>query len=237
MPYQNGKILVSWSGGKESAMALKDLLQHREYEVGGLITVLNSDNDRVFENFVSKEMISLQAASLGLPVEFIYLPANYSKATYKENISASLKPYKDQGFTHIAFGDLFLDDLRDQREDCFDSIGFHCEFPYWQRCSKEHALAFINAKFKAVITAVNRDHLSEDYLCRTYDRGLLSDLPVNVDQCGENGEFQTFVFAGPLFKTPLSIKSGTQHQAGNMIYCDLVPKMAVPNGLPAAASR
>lgn len=237
MPYQNGKILVSWSGGKESAMALKDLLQHREYEVGGLITVLNEANDRVAENFVSREMISLQAESIGLPIEFIYLPMQCDKKIYKEKFAASLKPYKDQGFTHIAFGDLFLDDLRDQREDCFDSMGLQCEFPHWQRCSKEHALAFINAKFKAVITTVNRDHLSEDFLCRSYDRGFLSDLPVNVDQCGENGEFHTFVFSGPIFKTPLSVKSGAKHQSGNLIFCDIIPKVPLQDAFAVNAAR
>lgn len=233
MPYASGKILVSWSGGKDSALALKSLLKYREFEVVGLITAIRSSDERVPQNYISRDMICLQAESLGLPVEFIYLPDNCDHSIYKNKFSEALKSYKNQGIRHIAFGDLFLDDIRDFREDCFGDIGFECEFPLWQRCTKELARAFVNSKFKAVVTSVDRNTLSEDLLCRTFDKSFLADLPVNVDPCGENGEFHTFVFGGPIFKTPLSVKSGDVVREGNLSFCDIITKNVNPTKLAA----
>ncbi len=236
MPYASGKILVSWSGGKDSALALKNLLKDREFEVAGLLTAIRSSDGRVPQNYISREMISLQAESLGLPVDFIHIPDKCDQMSYRSKFLEALKTYKNQGIRHIAFGDLFLDDIRDFREDCFGKIGFECEFPLWQRCTKELALSFVNSKFKAVITSVDRNTLSEDLLCRTFDKSFLSDLPVNVDPCGENGEFHTFVFAGPIFKTPLSVKSGDVVQDGNLSFCDIITKEINPTKLAAAMS-
>jgi uncharacterized protein (TIGR00290 family) len=237
MHYSNGKILVSWSGGKDSAMALHEIRKAREFEVAGLLTALSESDGRVPQNKISREMIAMQADSIGLPVAFVYLPDRCNTANYREKFLDVLAPYKDLGVTHIAFGDLFLDDVRDFREGCFEKIALQCEFPLWQRCTKELALSFINAKFKAVITAVDCDSLQEDFLCRTFDRSFLSDIPVNVDPCGENGEFHTFVFAGPLFSVPLSIKSAATSRSGNAAYCDIVTKTSRTKKLAAAGMR
>lgn len=236
MPYASGKILVSWSGGKDSALALKNLLKDREFEVAGLVTAIRKSDDRVPQNYISREMITLQADALGLPVDFIHLPDHCDQTSYRSRFLDALKSYKNQGIRHIAFGDLFLDDIRDFREDCFGDIGFECEFPLWQRCTKELALSFVNSKFKAVITSVDRNTLSEDFLCRTYDKSFLSDLPVNIDPCGENGEFHTFVFAGPIFKTPLSVKSGAVVRDANLSFCDIITKEINPTKFAAAMS-
>lgn len=237
MPYSNGKILMSWSGGKDSAMALHEIRKAREFEIAGLVTALSETDARVPQNKISREMICMQAESIGLPVDFLYLPDHCDAATYKEKYMNALVPYKNQGVTHMAFGDLFLDDLRDFREDCLEKIDLQCEFPLWQRCTKELALAFINAKFKAVVTTVDCHALSEDFLCRTFDRSFLADIPINVDPCGENGEFHTFVFAGPLFSAPLSIRSGSTGRNGHIAYCDIVTKTPRTRKAAAAGMR
>lgn len=237
MPFSSGKILISWSGGKDSAMTLHEIRKAREFEVCGLITALSEADDRVPQNKITRDMICAQAEQIGLPVQFFYLPESCDHASYRKRYAEALIPFKKQEIQAIAFGDLFLDDVRDHREDCFDSLGFHCEFPLWHRCTKELALAFINAKFKAVVTSVDCNSLSEDYLCRTFDRSFLSHLPVNIDPCGENGEFHTFVFDGPIFANPLAVKSGATSKSGHFAYCDIVMKTPRPGTVTASGLR
>lgn len=221
MARQREKILLSWSGGKDSAMALHEIGKAKVYEVIGLVTAVCEKNSRVTMHGVCRELIEAQARAIGLPLDFMHVPAGSNNRLYTERMHAALTTHRDLGVTKVAFGDLYLDDIRDFREECLEALQMEAIFPLWHRDTKELSHAFISAKFKAVVTCVDTQALDESFVGRPFDRTLLGDLPLSVDPCGENGEFHTFVYDGPLFDEPIPVKVGEHYREANHCYCQI----------------
>jgi uncharacterized protein (TIGR00290 family) len=197
------KILHSWSGGKDSAMALYELRKNGEYEVVSLMTVITKDYGRISMHGFLEEFLDLQAASLDLPLEKIYITKDSGNKEYETRMKETLLRYKTLGVEAVAFGDIFLEPLKKYREERLNEIGLEALFPIWKRDSREVADTFIKLGFKAVITCVDSKMLDGKFSGRIFDRQFLSELPAGVDPCGENGEFHSFVLEGPIFNKPI----------------------------------
>jgi uncharacterized protein (TIGR00290 family) len=223
VPRAKERILLAWSGGKDSALALDELKRTREFEITGLVTALTPADERVTMNGVPRALIEAQARALGLPVEFVTVsdPSACGHAAACSHLGAMLAAYAGSGISKVAFGDVYLDDLRDVREECLESVGMEAIFPLWHRCTKELAYAFVERRFKAVVTCVDGESLDDTFVGRSYDRAFLADLPLAADPCGENGEFRTFVFDGPGFKAPVTYRLGDKYDAEGRRYCEI----------------
>ena len=221
-------ILLAWSGGKESLMSLRELRRQKEFDVCGLVTTVSDSDQRVTTHGVSREAIEAQARALGLPIDIVTVPKGCCLHTYNDSLATAAAAKRDLGVSKIAFGDLYLDDLRDFREECLEMIGMEAIFPLWQLDTQELAWAYVHAKYKAVVTCVDEQSLPRSFAGRLYDRAFLSDLPLGVDPCGENGEFHTFVFDGPVFDHPVAIKQGTPYSEASMHYCDVLGQSNPP---------
>ena len=227
--------IMNWSGGKDSALCLHQVQTDKVFEIRFLLTTLNGSNNRVSMHGVSENLLDLQAASIGIPLRKIYLPEYPSMVEYSLIISRFLSEAKLENIHTSIFGDIFLEDLREYREKQLDKLGFKAEFPLWKKNTKELAHDFIGKGFKAIIVSVDGRYLDQSLAGRLYDDSFLNDLPQNVDPCGENGEFHSFVFDGPIFKTPIPFKKGEivykEYKSTNMEnqnnnigfwYCDLI---------------
>jgi uncharacterized protein (TIGR00290 family) len=218
------KILFSWSGGKDSALALYSILQNKDFEIVSLLTTITADYDRVIMHGVRRELLEKQAELIGIPLEKVIISKSASNDEYEEKIKAVLQKYKNDGATSVAFGDIFLEDLKKYREENLAKIGLKGIFPLWKQKSYILAKKFIDLKFKAIITCVDSKQLDGKFCGREYDNALLSELPKNVDCCGENGEFHSFVYAGPIFKNEIPVKKGEIVLRDEQFYfCDLIP--------------
>lgn len=225
MPRTKEPIALSWSGGKDSAMAHWELRRGGEYDVVALVTVLSEGDERITMHGVTRHLLEQQAKSLGLPLELVFMPKGAPNSLYTERLGETFLRLKEQrGLKKVAFGDLFLDDLRDFREEHLDSLEMEAEFPLWHRCTKELSYAFLNAKFKAVVSCVDEQTLDMTFAGRPYDRAFLADLPITVDPCGENGEFHTFVYDGPTFAKTVPIKVGTRHSEDHFHFCEIAAR-------------
>lgn len=202
------KIVYSWSSGKDSAMALHELMKNADCEIVSLLTVVTKDYGRISMHGVREELLDLQAASIGLPLEKIFITKRSSDAEYESLMREALMRRKKDGVKAVAFGDIFLEDLRKYREDRLREVGIEAVFPIWKRDTRELAGSFIEAGFKAIITCVDTKVLDKKFSGRLFDRKFLSELPANVDPCGENGEFHSFVYDGPIFKGPVPCRTG-----------------------------
>lgn len=215
-------VLFAWSGGKDSALALHTVQQAGEYEVAALLTTVTEGYERVSIHGVRRELLAAQAATLGYPLEVVYIPQKSSNEIYEQRMLRSLERYKAQGLTRNVFGDIFLEDVRAYREENLSQVGMRGVFPLWGQPTSVLAKRFIEVGFKAVLTCVDTEALDGAFAGREYDRALLEDLPEAVDPCGENGEFHTFVYAGPIFKRDLQIRRGQRvMREGRFSYCDL----------------
>lgn len=221
MARQREKILLSWSGGKDSAMALYEIRKARVYEVVGLVTAVCEKDSRVTMHGVCRSLVEAQARAIGLPLDFMQVPLGSSNRLYTERMHACLTTHRDQGISKVAFGDLYLDDIRDFREECLEALQMEAIFPLWHRDTKELSHAFIAAKFKAVVTCVDTQMLDESFVGRPFDRTMLADLPLSVDPCGENGEFHTFVYDGPVFEEPVPVKVGSTYREQSHCFCQI----------------
>jgi uncharacterized protein (TIGR00290 family) len=219
-----GKVLFTWSGGKDSALALYELQRKHDYEIVALLTTLTEDYDRVSMHGVRSILLEHQVNSLGLPAERVYLPKDYSNEGYEANMGEVLQKYLRVGVSSVGFGDIFLEDLRKYREDNLLKIGMKAVFPIWKRDTTELAHEFIDLGFKAVITCIDSDVLDKTFVGRPFDRQWLSELPSNIDPCGENGEFHSFVYDGPIFQKRISYLKGEMILRDSRFwYCDLMP--------------
>jgi uncharacterized protein (TIGR00290 family) len=219
------KILYSWSGGKDSAMALHELLKDDSCEIRALLTVVTQDYGRISMHGVREEMLKLQAESLGMPLEKVFITKNSDSKEYELRMKDILTRYKELGIEAVAFGDIFLEDLKRYREERLQEIGIEGIFPIWKRDTRELANTFIDLGFKAVITCVDSKALDGKFAGRFFDRQFLSDLPAGVDPCGENGEFHSFVYDGPVFKKPVPYDVGeVVLRDQRFYYCDILPK-------------
>lgn len=198
----------NWSGGKDSSLALYTLLQEKSVDIRYLVTTVNAEHQRISMHGVRRELLHEQARLIGIPVHEILLPDSPTMSSYEEAMEAGLRPVLDQGIRHCVFGDIFLEDLRSYREQKLTEIGVQGIFPLWKQDTRVLVERFIDLGFKTVVVCVQADKLDESFVGRTIDRDFLNDLPDNVDPCGENGEFHTFVYDGPIFSQPVSFTLG-----------------------------
>jgi uncharacterized protein (TIGR00290 family) len=218
------KVLVSWSGGKDSAFALYEILHDSHYQVSALMTTVTEDYDRVSMHGVRSVLLERQAASLGFPIEKVFIAKNASNEEYESKVGRVLTKYKLAGVDTVVFGDIFLEDLRKYREDQLAALEMRCMFPVWKRDTGELATALTTVGFKAVTTCVDTHALGKDFVGRVIDERFLSELPRTVDACGENGEYHSFVFDGPIFREKVPFTLGDIVLRENRFYyCDLIP--------------
>lgn len=218
------KILLSWSGGKDSMMTLHELRQTGAVEVVALLTTITEGYDRISMHGVRRVLLEQQAASLGLPLHKAFIPSGCTNAQYEATMRAVLTYYQAQGVTACAFGDLFLRDIRAYRERNLATIGMKALFPVWGRDTTQFIRTFIDLGFKAVVTCVDPRALPPTFAGRVIDESFLCDLPPGVDPCGENGEFHSFVYAGPLFREEVKVTAGEVVLRDGFYFCDLVPE-------------
>jgi uncharacterized protein (TIGR00290 family) len=216
-------LLLSWSGGKDSALALRALTRSRRYRVRALLTTLTEGYDRVSMHGVRRQLLHAQAGSLGLPLEEVWIPRDSSNLIYDERMRAALEKYVELGVKGVASGDLFLADVRAYRETRLREVGMKGVFPLWQRKTDVLARQFLDLGFSAVTCCVDSKKLPRDFCGVPYDREFLARLPQGVDPCGENGEFHTFVFDGPLFGRRIGMKRGRVVSRQGFYFAELVP--------------
>lgn len=218
-----GPLALSWSGGKDSALALWTLREELEVEPIALLTTLTEDYDRVSMHAVRRELLRAQARATGIELVEIEIPAACVNETYEERMAGALaRPPLDRAKT-IAFADLFLADVRAYREERLASGGRSGLFPLWGRDTAALARSFIAGGFEATLVCVDPSQLDPSFVGRPFDEALLADLPPDVDPCGENGEFHTFVHAGPIFDAPIEIELGEVAMRDGFAFQDLLP--------------
>ena len=216
------KILVSWSSGKDSAWMLHMLKQRHPAEVAGLLTTTNEVFDRVAMHAVRRDLLQAQADAAGLPLHVVPLPWPCSNEEYEKRIGAAVAGFVDDGFTHVAFGDLFLEDVRRYREDRLAGSGLEPLFPLWKsKSTADLAEEMIAGGLRARLTCIDPRKLDRGFAGRTFDRSLIADLPVGADPCGENGEFHSFAFAGPMFNHPIAVRLGEVVERDGFVFADL----------------
>lgn len=202
------KAYLNWSSGKDAALALYKVRNEKEYSVEKLLTTVNSEAERITMHGVRKQLLELQAAQIGLPLEIISLEGNVSLDTYNKVMLRQTKKLKSEGFYFSIFGDIFLEDLRKYREVHLEKIAITALFPLWKKDTSNLMQEFINAGFKAIVVCVNSKLLDKSFCGKEIDHNFLSSIPAGVDPCGENGEFHTFVYDGPIFNNPVKFQVG-----------------------------
>lgn len=217
------KLLLSWSSGKDCAWALHILRQQGAYDIAGLVTTFNGAFDRVAMHAVRRELVEAQAKAAGLPLWHIDLPWPCSNEDYERIMGAFVADAREQGVTHMAFGDLFLEDVRAYRERNLAGSGIEPVFPLWGRETRTLAGEMIDAGVKAILTCVDPGKVPADLAGRIFDRKLLDELPPQTDPCGENGEFHSFCFAGPMFTQPIAVRRGEAVLRDGFVFADLHP--------------
>ena len=216
------KLLLSWSSGKDSAWALHLLRQNAEHEIAGLLTTLNSAFDRVAMHGTRRTILEAQAEAARQPLLTIPLPWPCSNADYEEIMRGVCTRAIAQGVHMVAFGDLFLEDIRAYREKQLQGTGLEPVFPLWQIPTDELAREMIRGGLKARLVCVDPKKLAPEFAGREFDEQLLADLPAGVDPCGENGEFHTCVYAGPIFDREISVVTGERVERDGLSFCDIM---------------
>jgi uncharacterized protein (TIGR00290 family) len=216
------QVLLSWSGGKDSMIALQEIITSQAYEIAALLTTVTEGYNRISMHGVRNELLERQAEMLELPLGKIWIPRSASNDEYQEKMHAELLKYKEKGAQSIVFGDLFLEDIKQYREELLSKIGMKAIFPIWKRDTTVLAKKFIHNGFKAVTVCIDSKILNKQFVGRIFDEHFLSDLPERIDPCGENGEFHTFVYDGPLFKRPVECLLGDIALRDSFYYCDLL---------------
>ncbi len=238
------KAYFNWSTGKDSSLALYHILKDKEYNVTQLVTTVNKDYERVSMHGLREALLDAQAERLQLPLQKIYFPAEVSMSSYDETMKKATSSLVDKGFEYGIFGDIFLENLRNYREEKLKEVGITGVFPLWKQDTKALLKELLALGFKAITVCVNAKLLDESFVGRILDESFLNDLPDTVDPCGENGEFHTFVYDGPIFSSPIDFTIGekvlktyaaskkdedscaTDDSAWDTAfwYCDLIPK-------------
>jgi uncharacterized protein (TIGR00290 family) len=220
-------ILLSWSGGKDSALAHHRLRSSPDFEPTGLLTTINEDYDRISVHGVRRELLERQAASIGLPLREVLIPKDCPNEIYEDRLASALREAKAQGINHVAFGDLFLEDIRAYRKKQMAALGLEPVFPVWGLDTAQLARDFIGLGFQAVLVCVDSEALDPTFVGRSFDEDLLRDLPPGVDPCGENGEFHTFDHAGPIFRERVGVRLGRVEGRGRFWFRDVEPAVGV----------
>ncbi|WP_299881645.1 adenine nucleotide alpha hydrolase [uncultured Cocleimonas sp.] len=214
---------MSWSSGKDSAWALQQLLNNPEYEVVGLFSTINKNVDRVAMHGVRVELLKAQANSIGLPVEIIELPDPCSNDDYENIMDRFIDKAKADNIECMAFGDLYIKEIRKYREDQLRDTGIEPIFPIWGIPTHELSNILLENGIKTVISCVDSEQIPEDFAGKNYDHDFLESLPATADPCGENGEFHSFVYNGPMFKEAIGISVGEKYIKGQFVFVDLLP--------------
>jgi uncharacterized protein (TIGR00290 family) len=215
-------LALAWSGGKDSALTLAALREGGE-EPCALMTTVTETYDRVSMHGVRRELLARQAEGAGVPLVEVVIPPDCVNAEYERRMAAALVAPPLDGADEVAFGDLFLEDVRAYRESRLGAVGRSARFPLWGRDTAELARGFLAAGFEAWISCVDPRQLDASFAGRAYDEALLAHLPEGVDPCGENGEFHTFVVAGPVMRGRIECEPGEVVERGGFVFCDLLP--------------
>jgi len=217
---QLDKVLVSWSGGKDSALSLFAVKESRKLEVVALLTTLTEGYERISMHGVRKELLQSQSRSLRIPVSEVWIPKNATNDVYEAKMAAVIR---SSNVSSVVFGDLFLQGIREYRENFLRRIGARCIFPIWGKNTRALANFFLDSGFKAIICCVDPKLLAKEYCGREFDKSFLSDIPDSVDPCGENGEFHTFVYDGPIFTEKIGVKVGDVVNRDGFYFADILP--------------
>ena len=202
------KALMNGSGGKDSALSLYHVLQQKEYDMRYLLTSVNDSFRRISMHGVREDLLDQQAKNLGIELVKLRLPETVSMEEYQTRMAETMQPLIGEGVTHSIFGDIFLEDLRQHREERLAQVGIQGIFPIWKRPSLELLAEFWDLGFKTVVVSINGNQLDTSFCGRILDRDFVKELPKNVDPCRENGEFHTFVFEAPYFPEPIQFQPG-----------------------------
>jgi len=222
------RVLLSWSSGKDSAWALRALRARDDITLCGLLTTLNADAERVAMHAVRERLLDLQAAAAGLPLTKVRIPNPCPNDAYETAMAAAMDRARADGITHVAFGDLYLEDVRRYREDRLAGTGIDPLFPIWGAETTRLARDMVAAGLRARVTCVDPAQLDPAFVGRDFDAAFLDDLPDGVDPCGENGEFHSFAWAGPMFSRPVPIQSGETVRRDGFLFADLLPAEPAP---------
>jgi uncharacterized protein (TIGR00290 family) len=218
------KTLLSWSSGKDSAWALHVLRGREGIEIAGLFSTVNERFQRVAMHAVRADLLKLQAESIGLPIRIIPIPCPCSNAAYEDIMGRFVREAGQQKIECMAFGDLFLDDVRDYREQALKDSGIRPIFPLWGEPTRKLAREIVAGGLMAKITCIDPKHLTAEWVGREYDASFLDTLPDTVDPCGENGEFHSFAYDGPMFSTPVAVGMGETVHRDGFVFADLLPQ-------------
>lgn len=217
-------VVMGWSGGKDSALAVQALQREPGLRIHSLLTTVTDAYDRISMHGVRCSLLERQAAAMGLPLRQVRIPALCDNVTYEAKMVGALRRLKEDGVRRCAFGDLFLEDIREYRDAQLARIEMEALYPVWGLDTAELAQRFIRDGFKTVLVCVDPKQLDSSFCGREFDESLLADLPAGVDPCGENGEFHTFVYEGPIFKEAIPIQRGEVVERAGFWYCDLLPE-------------
>lgn len=201
------KALFSWSGGKDSAFAFYELSSNENIEIAGLLTTFR-EGGTIPMHEVGKELIECQAEKLGFPLIPVYLPEKADNGVYERRLAGKLNEFKRKGIEKVVHGDIFLEDVRQYRDEQLNQIGMEGFYPLWGKRTDVLADQFVGAGFRAIVTCIDTNVLSRNLIGREYNHEFLKELPKGIDPCGENGEFHTFVFDGPIFSDPIGFEEG-----------------------------
>ena len=215
--------ILSWSGGKDSSLALKEVLGTNDIRIKGLLTTITRDYNRISMHGVRRVLLQEQAKSLGLPLFEVQIPKNATNEIYEREMESVLSRLKkDLSVSMAVFGDIFLQDIREYRERQLSKLDMKCLFPIWGRDTKELVKEFIDSGFRAIICALDPRKIGPEFCGRELDQKCLSEMSPGVDPCGENGEFHTFVYDGPIFKRPINVARGEIVQRDGFYFADLL---------------
>lgn len=215
-------VILGWSGGKDSALALHALLNDVRYEVVSLLTTLTRDFERISMHGVRRELLHRQAEVIGLPLEEVWIQQEAGNDEYEAAMLQAIGEFRERGITSMAFGDLFLEDIRAYREALLERLRMQCIFPIWGRDTAALSSEFVSDGFRARACCIDTRKLPDSFCGRDLTGDFFQDLPDDVDPCGENGEFHTFVYDSPDFQTPVEITTGSQRRDVPFLFCDLL---------------
>lgn len=215
---------MSWSGGKDSCLALYEIQKAREYTVSALLTTVTRDYDRISMHGVRRSLLERQSAALGLPLDEVFITKKATNQEYEMKMAEAFSSYREKGIDLVVFGDLFLEDIKTYRDQFLAKNCMQGVYPVWLRDTTDFIKEFIALGFKAVITCINSEVLDPSFAGMLIDEKFLSALPQGVDPCGENGEFHTFVFDGPNFNEAVNFSIGEKVLRDTFWFCDLIPE-------------
>ncbi len=215
-------IVHSWSGGKDSSLALYELMKSKELHIEYLLTTITKEYDRVSMHGIRRELVAKQAEAIGIKLDIALISKNSTNIEYEKAIKEKLISYKSKGITKVSFGDIFLEDIRKYRESRLKELDMNCIFPIWGRDTKELSKQIISLGFKAVVCTVDPRKVPEQLVGKQYDEDFLESLPEGVDPCGEYGEFHTFVYDGPIFNKPIKIQVKDSVLRDSFYFSDII---------------